>query len=384
MKWTKVALPLGILVLSYLSMKGIEASASDSAINEEVDTRPTVTLKQLTPEDTSVTLTSYGEVLPLETTNLAAQVSGEVEMWNAKLVSGGLVRRGEVLFSIEKDTYEAALSLAEANLSSANAQLIQEQAQAEVARQEAKTMPDARITDLYLRKPQVMSAQAAVKSAKAQLSIAQRDLENCEIRAPYDALVISRNISTGDYITQGTTAAVINNIEYAEITFPVAGFDRQFMAEDTLGSEATLALDDINNTLVTATIHRDTGIIDDATRMTHLVARISDPYALNSDKPVVKFGTYSSISFHGKTLKAVFRVPQELVTNRILWTLDEDNKLASHQVNVIREDGTDFLIQGNFNADKVVMALPEYPQNGMEVKVIDSDEDLVAHRVGSK
>ena len=127
---------------------------------------------------------------------MAAQVSGEVQSWNPKFVSGGLIRRGEVLFSIEPDAYEAALLLAEANLASAQAQLIQEQAQADVAAKEAKTMPNARVTDLYLRKPQVMSAQAGVKSAEAQLKIAKRDLENCQVKAPYDALVVLNQTPT--------------------------------------------------------------------------------------------------------------------------------------------------------------------------------------------
>ena len=79
MKWMKFILPVAILVVSYFIMKGIEASASDSAITEAVDTRPTVTIEQIDVESSVITLSSYGEVQPLESTNLAAQVSGEVE-----------------------------------------------------------------------------------------------------------------------------------------------------------------------------------------------------------------------------------------------------------------------------------------------------------------
>ncbi len=363
-------------------MKGIEVSAADVEADAPIDTRPTVTVLSLTPETIAVTLSSYGEVNPLESTNLAAQVAGEVESWNPNFVAGGIVRRGDVLFSIEKDAYEAALLLAEANLSSAKAQLIQEEAQAEVARLEAKTMPDARVTDLYLRKPQVMSAQAAVKSAEAQLKIAARDLDNCEVRAPYDALIVSRDVSKGDYVTQGMKTAVINNVEFAEVTFPVAGFDRQFVGADIIGSPATLELDAPLKTHITATIHRDTGIIDSTTRMTHFVARIDDPYALNGDKTVVKFGSYGTVVFKGKALENVYRIPQTLITSRKIWTLDEDNNLVAQPVEVIREDGTDFLIRGNFNAKSVVMSLPEYPQEGMPVKVIASnDQLLVSHHV---
>ena len=262
-------------------------------------------------------------------------------------------------------------------VASAEAQLIQEQAQADVAAREAKTMPNARVTDLYLRKPQVMSAKAALKSAQAQLKIAKRDLENCKVKAPYDALVVSRGISTGDYVTQGTPVAVINNIEYAEVTFPVAGFDRVFLADNTIGSEIAIEVDDIQGATVKGTIHRDTGVIDNNTRMSYFVARIEDPYAINSSKPIIKFGSYSTIAFEGKTLSDVYRIPQELITNRLLWTLDDEDRLTSQKVTVVREENGDFLIQGDFNANKVVMSLPEYPQNGMPVKVIETTTDLV-------
>ena len=47
MKWMKFALPIGVLIVGYIGMKGIEASASDSVITEDVDTRPTVTIEAL-------------------------------------------------------------------------------------------------------------------------------------------------------------------------------------------------------------------------------------------------------------------------------------------------------------------------------------------------
>ncbi|MEW9799223.1 efflux RND transporter periplasmic adaptor subunit [Alteromonas sp. CYL-A6] len=380
MNWIKIAAPVGILAIGFFAMKGIEASASDSAISEAVDTRPTVTIEHLTPENFTVTISSYGEIAPLESTNLAAQVAGEVVSWNPDFVAGGLVQRGEILFSIEKDSYEAALLQAQANLASAQAQLIQEQAQADVAKQEAKTLPAARVTDLYLRKPQVLSAQAAVKSAQAQLRIAERDLENCDVRAPYDALIVSRTIGKGDFVSTGTVAAVLNNIETAEMMFPVAGFDRAFLASDMKGKKAQIMLDNGSDTPVIATIHRDTGIIDKDTRMTHFIARIDDPYAIHSDKPVIKFGSYATISVEGKTLSDVYRVPQELINQNKLWTLTSDDKLTSHKVTIVREEGGEFLIRGDFNNEKVVMTLPEYPQDGMAVKVISANGDLVANR----
>lgn len=380
MKWIKVLAPVAVLAIGGALAFGVVATAPQGAESEPVDTRPVVTVSTLSPIDYTVTITSYGEVAPLESTRLAAQIAGEITHWNPAFVSGGLVRRGEVLYSIEKDAYEAALLLAQSNLSSARAQLIQEQAQARVAEREAQSLPSASVSDLYLRKPQMLSAQAAVKSAEAQLKIAQRDLDNCDVKAPYDALVVSRDIGTGDYVTPGTLTATLNNVENAEVTFPVAGFDQPFLPADLVSSHARVSLPNQQQSFA-ARIHRDSGMIDSATRMTHLVLRIDDPYGLRSGQPKVKFGTYVNVSFEGKILEDVYRIEQELVTNSTLWLLDDEDKLYSRKVKVLREEGGDFYLRGDFADRKIVNTLPEYPQDGMAVKVIKKPyDDLVAHR----
>ena len=389
MKWIKIGLPIALLVAGFGGKFAIEASAQETEEKEQVDTRPTVAVEVLSPINYHVAINSYGELSPLESTNLAAQVSGKVVSWHPNFIAGGVVNRGDVLFSIEKDTYEAALLLAQANLSSAEASLIQEEALARVAREEAKTLPKARVTDLYLRKPQVMSAKAAVKSAQAQLRIAQRDLANCEIRAPYDALIVSRNIGVGDYVNIGAVAAVLNNIETAEVTFPIAGFDTRFLTKNIIGADAQVTIQGNANIQRQAIIHRDVGVVDNATRMSHLVARIDDPYALRSDKPVIKFGSYVDVSFQGAELRNVYRISQDLVNNRTLWILDSDNKLHAQPVTVLREEGAEFIISADFNTSKMVTTLPEYPQEGMEVRISDEesnnkDDDNAETLVASK
>ena len=113
--------------------------------------------------------------------------------------------------------------------------------------------------------------------------------------------------------------------------------------------------------------------------MTHLVARINDPYGLTTQQPVLRFGAYTKVSFTGKTIDNVYRIPQELITRRQLWILDDADKLVAKPVEVVREVGSEFLIRVDIAADdRIVMTLPEYPQNGMAVKVIEGAEKLVA------
>lgn len=354
----------------------IKATEKQPEEEKSVDVRPTVEVQTMVARDHQVFIESHGEVMPLEQTQLAAQVSGEVLNWHPNFVPGGLVKRGEILFTIDKSNYQAAVLQAEAELVRAEAALIEENARAQVAAEEARRV-NKRHTDLFLRKPQVLSAEAAVKSAKASLQRARRDLADCEVVAPYDALIISRSIGVGQFVSVGAPVAVLNNIETAEIMLPIAGFDQPFLSRSITGLAATIELPGPEGVSREGIIARDLGVVDSATRMTHLVVRITDPYSLNSTLPTVKFGTYVRVSFPGKVLPNIFRISQEAVTKNTVWILGVEDKLEPRRVKVVREEGEYFLISdGLSDQDKLITTLPEFPQRGMAVKVSDNIEAI--------
>ena len=362
--------PFVALIVGVVGFMGINAIAQEPEKKEVIDTRPTVQVEPVAANDHQVIINSYGEVKPLENTQLSAQVSGEVLSWHPNFVAGGIVARGETLFTIEKDNYEAAVLVAEAEIARAQAGLIEEQAQAQVAADEAKRFPSKARTDLFLRKPQVLSAQASVKSAQAALKRAQRDLDNCEVTAPYDALVISRNVGVGQFVTMGSQVAELNNIETAEVIIPIAGFDSVFLPERIKGITATIIQKGLNSFTREGVIDRDLGIVDNATRMSSLVVRIEDPYGLKNIQPAIKFGSYVQVNFAGAMLNNIYRLPQALVNNQTVWVVNENQELEPRKVTVIREEGEYFYISSGLNVDdKLVITLPEYPQKGMQVKI---------------
>ncbi len=377
-KWLKIAAPIIILFIGVAAYFAIQQTGPKPPAKKEVDTRPTVRVEKVTPEFHQVEINGFGEVIPLEKTILSAQVSGEVLTLNPKFVEGGLVKRGEVLFEIEADNYEVALLQAESQLKNAQAQLIEEQGRAEVAEREAKAMPNSNVSDLYLRKPQVMSAEASVKLAQAGVKLAQRDLDNCKVIAPYDALVIKRDIGTGSFVNKGANVGQIYNVEQAEIVFPVAGFDRSFLPNSLAGLPASITTRERFSSTRAGTIVRDTGIIDKATRMGNLVVRVNDPYGLQQELPRLMFGTYVQVTFNGQGLNNIIKLSQDLVTNNKVWVLDDNNKLKSKQVEVIREEGKLFLINNGLSeSDQIVMTVPEYAQDGMKVKLAGEKEEKV-------
>ena len=376
-KWLKIAAPIVILIGGVFAFGLVKNNGPKPPEKKEVDTRPTVSVEKVNPEFHQVRIRGYGAVTPLEKTMISAQVSGEVVKWHPNFVEGGLVKRGEVLFEIESDNYEVALLQAESQLKSAQALLIEERGRAEVAKREAKSMPDARVTDLYLRKPQVMSAEASVKLAQANVKLAKRDLENCKVIAPYDALIVRRDLGTGQFVNRGTNVGELYNIEKAEIVFPVAGFDRTFLPNSLLGLPAEITTREKFSSTRTGKIVRDTGIVDQSTRMGHIVVEVTDPYGLKNDVPRLMFGTYVEVSFDGQGLNNIVKLSQDLVTNDRVWVLGEDNKLQQKKVEVVKEEGKLFLISGGLSSDdEIIMTIPEYAQEGMEVKLAgESDKE---------
>jgi len=375
----KILILIAMLVVGFGVMGLIHAVAEETAEKKPVDGRPIISVESLVAIDHQVEITSFGELIPLESTELSAQVSGEVLSWNKNFVAGGVVKRDDVLFTIQADTYEAAVLQAEAQIFLAQATLIEELARQQVAKREARNLPESQVSDLYLRKPQVISAQAQLKSAEASLRIANTNLAKTQVRAPYDALVISRNVGTGQFVSVGTKVAHINNIETAEIIIPIAGFDSDFLLDSLQNITASISTQGRTKTVREGMVHRNIGVVDQNTRMQHLVVRVEDPYGIENNLPSIKFGTFVEVKFAGKELKNVFKLPQSLVNKRKVWLVDNDNLLESHDVEVVREEGTFFFISSGINElDRLVKNLPEYPQNGMQVKILGESDALTS------
>ncbi|SEF83645.1 efflux RND transporter periplasmic adaptor subunit [Vibrio hangzhouensis] len=382
-KWI---LPFVLLAVAVGGYWLVLQTAPETEVQKELDTVPRVRTQILRAQDHQVQISSFGEVVPLERTALSTQVSGEVTSWHPNFVAGGVVKRGEILFTIEKDNYQASVLQAQAQLAQAQAALIEERAKAKVAERQAKKITDTQVSDLYLRIPQVLSAEASVKSAQAALRRANRDLANCEVVAPYDALVVSRSIGVGQYITAGAQVAEINNIESAEVMVPIAGFDAPFLPDDIVGVEAQILAKGRTESTREGQVVRDLGIVDSATRMVNMVIRIADPYGLESDVQALPFGSYVEVRFNGKQIPKLFKVPQELVADDRVWVIDPDNKLVPRTVHVLREEQAHFYIDSGLSeGDELVLTVPEFPQIGMSVvRKGDNEEALVQKGVASE
>jgi RND family efflux transporter MFP subunit len=320
------------------------------------------------------TISSQGIVQPLTETIMSAEVSGAIVNMSPNFVAGGVFAAGEILMGIEPTNYSVAVDQAEAFLK-----------QRQIEFDGAQTLKDRG----YRAEAELASAAAALASARAELVRARRNLEKTSISLPYDGMVRTKEVDLGQYVTVGSRLGVAFATDVAEVRLPLTNSDLAFLdlpapgeidaAEAPSGPHVTLAAKYRGReTTWPARITRTEGVVDERNRVTYAVARVVDPYGLQSleDALPLPMGTFVSAEIEGTTVANVIRVPRHALRgNSELMFVDEDNRLRIRPVTVLRtESGYAYIADGAETGERISLTAIESPVNGMRVRV-EATED---------
>ena len=236
----QIFIPFVILIAGILTFVLFSSMKKPPEEKEEVDNTPIVAVEPISLAPLTLQVDSYGVVEPKYETELVAQVSGQIVELSDTFVRGGFIKKGQLLARIDPNDYEAALIDAEATMASARASLETERAQGQVAEREWKRITDTSPTELSLRKPQLAQEIARVKAAQASILRAKRNLERTEIRAPYDAMIDSRNVGLGSFVSTGSMVGKLLGTAVAEVRLPVADNQLEFLVEQGKNAKVNL------------------------------------------------------------------------------------------------------------------------------------------------
>jgi len=200
---------LFLIVGAFLYLNGFIAPA----IPVEV-----ATVSQVYPSQTLSQLNASGYVVAQRKAAVASKITGRLIELNVE--EGSRVKKGQVVARLENEDALAARDQAEANLKVSRANLDEVKAQLEestktfdrykqlvaggyIAREDYDTA-EAR----YLRaRAAVAAAEASIKASAAALQSTNVALEYSMIRAPFDAVVLTKNADIGDIVTPLGAAA---------------------------------------------------------------------------------------------------------------------------------------------------------------------------------
>lgn len=172
----------------------------------------TATVSMVYPSQTFTRLNASGYVVAQRKASVAAKVTGRLIWLGVR--EGSRIQKGEVIARLEQEDVSAVKEQAAANLRAARSNLDQAAAEYNDARLNLDRMKDLLTrgivakadydsADARFKKADaaVAGAKSAIKASEAALKGSEVAIEYTLIRAPFDAMVLTKNADIGDVVT---------------------------------------------------------------------------------------------------------------------------------------------------------------------------------------
>lgn len=314
---------------------------------------PLVTVATLQPQDASYTFEAMGTIVSAREIGLTPRVSGEVISISPDMVPGGQVTQGEELFTIDPADYEIAILQLESDLAKAVSELNLEMGSQRIAVKEFEILGQE-VTEteenLMLRKPQLGIAKAAVAAAEAKLDRARLDLQRTKIIAPFNGVILSKNVDLGSKVNSSNSVGQLVGTDqfWVKVSLPVQQLKwLQIPTKNgNTGSSARIYLQDRNRTdsYRHGSVIRLAADLESEGRMAVVYVAVNDPLCLledNSEKPQLFLGSFVQVAFSGQKLSQVYAIDRNyLHENNTIWLFSKDNTLEVKNINILAGNRT--------------------------------------------
>jgi RND family efflux transporter MFP subunit len=326
--------------------------------------------------DNPASLQVFGSVRPLRTLVLRPTVGGPIQEIHPELLEGGLIGEGETILRVDRRDYLLALDVARSNLVAAQADLDIELGSAAVAAREWKLLEGSiEVTDagrkLALREPYLARRRSEVESARTRVAQAELDLERTEIKAPFNALVLSETAEVGGQAVVGAELArMVDRSRFAvEVSVPA---ERLALLQRE-GATARILLP---NGEREGTLERVLGEVDAEGRMTRLQVTINDPLGSTDPggtpqqhAPAVLLGAYAEVLLPCRPIEGSISVPRAaLREGDSVWIADANDELQIRQVDVVMRRPDDVLVVAGLKAgERVITSAVAVPLPGLKL-----------------
>lgn len=271
---------------------------------------------------------------------LKPQVSGTIE--KQLFEPGRSVKKGDVLYEIDRSRYQAAFDSANATLQSASADYKRAKA--------LKASNTISQKDFDTAKAAFMVAEANFKSAKI-------DLDHSLVTAPFDGMAGDTQKDVGAYVSAGEDLVRLSKFDPIEVEFGIADVDRLELDANLkngqwkqLGRQVSINLGgkDYNGTLsfIDSVINTNT-------------ASVSAKAQIPNPNLEIRPGIFTKVSVEGFYQKNGFKIPQvalkQDLSNTIVYVV-QDGKVAKKVVKISAQDTrTATISSGLQDGDQIIL-----------------------------
>ncbi|MCP3966380.1 MAG: efflux RND transporter periplasmic adaptor subunit [Lentisphaerae bacterium] len=203
-----------------------------------------VNVKTVKPQkmDFTRTITVQGNVESCDSVKISSKTSGTVDLLCVS--TGSIVKKGQLLFQVDKSNLEKRVSIAkqelEVNKATLKAKIIDykiamltmHKAEKDFSRahklvnKRAISTSNFEVQELNSLQAKAMvkkaaadveHAQAKFKQARNNLAIANKDLEDSLIRSPFDGVIVQKDVEADEYVTPSSSIITIEDPSRLEL-----------------------------------------------------------------------------------------------------------------------------------------------------------------------
>jgi RND family efflux transporter MFP subunit len=391
---------ISLLILLAAVVITVVIFSTEPKATSEGATRQTAMLVEVTGVERGEfqpSVVATGVVIPAQEVMISPRVSGEVVHRSEAFTPGGFVSKGQSLLTIDPADYKNRLQMRKSELLQAKADLEMEMGRQHVAMQDYQLVEDGLTGEnksLVLREPQLNAAKSRVESAEAAVKQAELDLERTTIRAPFDAHILSRDVTLGSQVSPGENLGrlVGMDVYWVEATVPLAklrwlsfpGDGGEKGSPVRVRSRTAWRADEFRS----GHLYKLVGALESQTRLARVLIEVPDPLAhhpTSEGLPPLMIGAFLETEIQGKKLEDVIRLSRDyLRQNETVWLMEE-GKLRIREVEIVfRDENYAYVTNGLDDDDQIVTTNLSTVVDGAPLRTEAAEDQSAAEAPGDE
>lgn len=308
-----------------------------------------VDVLQPAPEAHTALRQLTGQVESRADVAISPQVTGRVIAVHDRLIPGGELAAGEVLFALDPTDYEIALERSRADVASAEAELEQAEADADnFIKDWRRVYPDREPPALVAKEPQIRAIRARLAAARASVRLAETNLERTRITAKNRIRIIESTIELDQLVVPGGQYGSFYVKDALRIR---ASAESSIVADLGLAPGKTVGVrtDGPSERQFEAAISSIGAALDDRTRLLPLIIEVPEDVDLAP-------GVFVMVSVRGDETDGVFKLPASAMASRTsVWRV-ASGRLEEVEVGIV-DTADNFVVVRAFNTkDGIVIS----------------------------
>jgi HlyD family secretion protein len=323
-------------------------------------------------------ITANGYVVARTRASVSAKILGRLS--SLAVHEGSHLRLGDIIATIDDADVKAQVMAARAAAMQVEVQLVQARRDLERARSLRESELNSAF-DLESAETKVQALEAELASAHAQTQLADANLENTRVRAPFDGTVLRKDAEVGEIVAPSsaggglTRTAIVTMADLGTLEVEV-DVNEAYIAQIHGGQGARITLDAYPDTSFSGRVRQvvPTADREKATVQVKVSILDHDPSILPEMGAKVLFQSEQPGSVHAAPLRVL--VPTTAIVQSDggahVWVI-ENGRASSRAVELGEPRGDQFEVRGGLNgSESVVLKPPAGLKAGARVHVVGS------------